>query len=707
MDALALVIGAAAFLLAGYLLYGRWLSRRLFDLDDANPTPATTQTDGRDFVPTKRSVLFGHHFTSIAGTGPIVGPAIAVMWGWLPALAWVLLGSVFIGAVHDLGSLVVSLRNKGRSVGDVAGDLLGPRARFLFLCILIGALWIVLAIFGLVIASVLRQYPQAITPVLIQIPLAVLIGVFIHRRGGGIGLASIAALAAMYASVVVGDWGPLHAFNEAVAAAPMWAWVAGLLAYCYAASVLPVWLLLQPRDYINALQLVSCLVLIMAGLAEATGGDGRPELSIVAPMINWQPTGAPPLLPVLFITVACGACSGFHCLVSSGTSSKQLRRETDAKPVGYGAMLTEALLAVLVIAACAAGLGLGVQKDIAYHQILVGVNDAPRTDPQSQQVEAQSSRRVSQGSLESPLLWYSAIVPLEPLSFDETPWSLFQFGSRTAFGDADRLIPNDLRWTIPDGAPPAFLVNWNAADQSLADFASTFAVGNTLLLATYLHIDSVKEFSQLQQRDPYRHVFVKSTPAPGAASLPIDPSSTATAQIVGTIAFDTQYASWQSAGSLGAKVGAFVQGAANFIASLGVPLNVAVALMAVMVASFAATTLDTSCRLQRYVVQELSRTFLPRRDPGMCKRCGYDLRGQGAADERRSGEATERRRGASPVGPTAATADRLGDAGVPSETPAPDRSAAATSTPPSLRRFPSPAPNATPPTAPPTSPSRR
>ncbi|MEM8834597.1 MAG: carbon starvation protein A [Planctomycetota bacterium] len=461
MTVLLLVFVAAGLLVVAYLTYGRWLATRVFQLDRHATCPSESERDDRDFVPTAKSVVFGHHFTSIAGTGPIVGPAIAVMWGWLPALLWVVFGSILVGAVHDLGSLVVSLRNKGRSIGDIAGDILGPRARLLFLCILIVGLWIVLAVFGLVIAAVLRQSPAAITPVLVQVPLALAIGALIHRKGRSIVLPSIIALATMYLSVIFGDAGPLHAFNQTLASMPMWAWTALLLAYAYVASVLPVWTLLQPRDYINALQLLTCLALLVAGLIAAglLGGHApstvmtepgeRTPLAFVAPMINWQPIGAPPLLPMLFITVACGACSGFHCLVGSGTTSKQLTRETDARAVGYGAMLTEGFLATLVIAACAAGIGLGVAS---------GAGDAVTT---------------------------------------------------------------------------------------------------------------------------------------------------------GIDAFNERYQSWSAAGSLGAKVSAFVDGSANFLAALGIPLALGATLIAVMVASFAATTMDTACRLQRYVVQELARTFVP------------------------------------------------------------------------------------------------
>lgn len=447
-----LIIAAAAgfgFILA-YHTYGKWLGRKVFQLSTSAICPSTEFQDNVDFVPTPKSIIFGHHFTSIAGTGPIVGPAIAVMWGWLPALLWVVFGAIFVGAVHDFGSLVVSLRNKGQSVGDIAGHLISPRTRMLFLLVLFLGLTVVLAIFGLVIAAVFRMYPSAIFPCIIQIPIAIAIGTWLHQRGASILLPSLIALSIMYCTVIFGNEGALGAFNAYLASLPTIVWVIILLAYSYVASVLPVWSLLQPRDYINALQLLSVIGLIVAGLifAAFAGGapvDGmRPELIISAPMIDINPADAPLIFPFLFITIACGACSGFHCLVSSGTSSKQISCETDARFVGYGSMVTEGFLATLVILACVAGLSLGIDSD--------------------------------QGTL------------------------------------------------------------------------------------------------------------------------------------LGVEAWDARYASWTTAGGLGAKVGAFVDGSANFIASLGVPSTIAISLMGVFVASFAGTTLDTACRLQRYVVQEVART---------------------------------------------------------------------------------------------------
>lgn len=453
MTTLLIAILAGVGFVVAYHTYGRWLGHKIFSLSADAICPSRRINDGVDYVPTPKTVVFGHHFTSIAGTGPIVGPAIAIMWGWLPALLWVVFGSIFIGAVHDFGALVVSLRNNGQTVGDIAGRVLNRRARLLFLFTLALALTIVLAIFGLVIASVFRQYPASIFPCTIQIPIAIAIGYLLYKRGANLFIPSLVSLIVMYVTVVFGDRGFLHTINTTMASWSSWTWVVLLLVYAYIASVLPVWTLLQPRDYINSLQLISALVLIVVGLAVAAAVGGaalpngvRPELALAAPVVNWNPQGAPLIFPFLFITIACGAISGFHCLVSSGTSSKQLRSEPDARLVGYGGMLLEGFLATLVILACAAGIGLGIAG--ADGQILVGQ-------------EAWGSRYS---------VWSSKLAPL---------------------------------------------------------------------------------------------------------------------------------------------VAAFVDGSANFLKALGIPAEVAVALMGVLVASFAGTTMDTACRLQRYVIQELAATVAP------------------------------------------------------------------------------------------------
>lgn len=343
---------------AGYLLayhtYGRFLSRRVFRLRPDAPVPSVESADGVDFVPTRRGIIFGHHYTSIAGTGPIVGPAIGVIWGWLPALIWVFAGSVLLGAVHDFGALVLSLRNEGKSLAEVAARLVGPRIRYVFFAVIFLELLIVIAVFCLVIAVIFNLFPESVFPVWAQLPIAVALGWLIYRRNAPVTWTTAAAVALMYVTIVAGRFAPLRMPDIGnMPATGTWALV--LLGYAFAASVLPVNRLLQPRDYINAWQLMVATGLLMAGVIASGTGAG---LRMVAPAFNPSPAGAPPLVPFLFITIACGAISGFHCLVASGTTSKQIAKETDALFVGYGSMLMEGALAVLVIIAVCAGIGM-------------------------------------------------------------------------------------------------------------------------------------------------------------------------------------------------------------------------------------------------------------------------------------------------------------------------------------------------------------
>ncbi len=433
MNSLLLAVCVALLYIIAYHTYGKFLARRIFRLDPTALCPSRELQDNVDFVPTQRQILFGHHFTSIAGTGPIVGPAIAIIWGWLPALIWILVGSVFMGAVHDFGAMVVSLRNQGRSIGDVAADVINNRVRNLFLVIIFFELWIVVAIFGVVIAVVFKMYPQAVIPVWLQIPIAIWLGHMIYKKGAPPLPMSILAVVMMYVTVVVGAYVPVE-MPVLPGLSPVGMWVIVLLIYAYVASTLPVQTLLQPRDYINSHQLLVALGLLVLGVIFA-----HPPL--VAPAIDVSPEGAPPMWPMIFVVVACGAISGFHSLVSSGTSSKQCDTETSSLPVAYGGMLLEGMLATLVLIACGAGLGLGVTK-----------------------------------------------------------------GGETFSGAA---------------------------------------------------------------------------------------------------AFSQQYGSWAAASGLGAKIDAFVVGSANMIETLGIPSEITLTIMGVFVVSFAATTLDTATRLQRYIVSEL------------------------------------------------------------------------------------------------------
>jgi len=465
-----------------YHTYGRWLARKVFNLDASALVPSEELRDDVDYVPTKKQVIFGHHFTSIAGTGPIVGPAIAVFWGWLPALLWVVFGSIFVGAVHDFGALVVSMRNRGQTVGEIAGRLITPRARLLFLLILFFALTLVLAVFGLVIAIIFRDYPETVLSVWIAMPIAMAIGYWVYKGKGNLLVPSLLALATLYGAIYIGveympisfqvanaDAGTVNfvvgktaLLNELPLINPTMAWTGILMVYCFIASVLPVWLLLQPRDYINSHQLFVALGLLVLGLLVA-GLTGQTDLAGSTPAVvekSQLPAHTPSIFPFLFITIACGACSGFHCLVSSGTSSKQVANEEDAQYVAYGSMLLEGALAVIVILACTAGVGMG-------------------------------------------------------------------HFSKTDNG--------------------AYVQTVNAANEPIK--------GEAAWAQRYRAKNDWKQFK-----------------------LP-----------------DT--------------VGAFVGGGANFLSSIGVPVKYGIAIIATLVACFAATTLDTATRLQRYVVQELGSTL--------------------------------------------------------------------------------------------------
>ena len=355
MDALLIMAGAFFGFIVAYKSYGRFVGRKIFALSGGAPVPSRELEDGIDYVPTRKEVIFGHHFASIAGTGPIVGPAIAVIWGWVPALIWVIAGSVVMGAVHDFGSLVISMRNQGKSLAEFSARYVNGRIKVLFFVIVFLELLLVIAIFGLVIAVIFKMYPGAVFPVWMQIPIAIFLGHLIYKRGANITIWSVTTVAAMYATIVIGFFLPIE--MPAVAGIPATGvWTVILLAYAFVASVLPVTTLLQPRDYINAHQLLIALALLVFGIL-VSGLTG--QLHVVAPAVNASPAGAPPMWPFLFITIACGAISGFHSLVSSGTSSKQVRSEDDALFVGYGAMLTEGMLATLVIIATCAGIGMG------------------------------------------------------------------------------------------------------------------------------------------------------------------------------------------------------------------------------------------------------------------------------------------------------------------------------------------------------------
>ena len=339
---LAALLCIAAYVVA-YRVYARFLAERVFAIDPARPTPAVRCRDEVDYVPANRYVLFGHQYASITGLSPMLGPAIAVIWGWLPAMLWVVLGAIFVGAVHDFGALVVSIRARGMSLGKVTENLVGPRGKTLFHLVIFFLIALAMGVFVHIIAVLFSPdfYPEAVLPSGVLVFVAAAMGVAVHRGGWGIRGLTLVGLAAALALAFLGIRVPVIGPSLA-----QWKWL--LLAYAFAASVLPVWLLLQPRDYINSL-------LLYAGVGAMYVGFVATNPSFVAPAVDLAPEGAPPIVPFVFVVIACGAASGFHALMSSGSTAKQLATEGDARFVGYGAMIGESLLGLMAVLACTAG----------------------------------------------------------------------------------------------------------------------------------------------------------------------------------------------------------------------------------------------------------------------------------------------------------------------------------------------------------------
>lgn len=366
MDSLLLMIGVLLGYIAMYRIYGKFIGKVVFKLNPAAQVPSRELEDGIDYVPTKREIIFGHHFTSIAGTGPIVGPAVAIIWGWVPAIIWVFVGSLIMGGIHDFGSLIISMRNKGKSISEYTAKYISGRTRFLFFLIVFLELWIVIAVFGLVIALIFNIFPASVIPVWLQVFIAIALGIVI-KKGGRVTPWSIIAVIIMYGTIFLGVYFPFI-MPEISGFPATGTWTIILLIYAFIASVLPVTTLLQPRDFINAYQLLIAMLLLVTGVIfSALGGN----LEFVAPAIQMHPSEAPSMWPFLFITIACGAISGFHSLVSSGTSAKQVGGENDALFVGYGSMLVEGALATLVIIAVAAGIGMGYEH---HGEVLTGTS---------------------------------------------------------------------------------------------------------------------------------------------------------------------------------------------------------------------------------------------------------------------------------------------------------------------------------------------
>ncbi len=349
MNAIVLLLVGLSTFAVGYFVYSKFLAEKIYQLDPDFETPAHTMEDGIDYVPSRKIILWGHHFAAVAGAAPIVGPGIAVVWGWLPAFLWVTLGTVFFAGVHDFGALWASVRNRGLSVGALTENIVGQRARSIFMIVIFLLLLMVNAVFANIIANEHISVPGSVIPTWAVIAVAMMVGWLIYKKGMSLLWVTIIGVSVLYGAIWVGDIYPLS-LPETMFGLPAAAqWVIILFVYAGIASILPVWLLLQPRDYINGIQLFIGLGLLYTAILIAA-----PE--VVAPAINSNPpANAPPLVPLLFVTIACGAISGFHGLVASGTTSKQLDKETDGRFVGYFGSVGEGTLALAAIIACTAG----------------------------------------------------------------------------------------------------------------------------------------------------------------------------------------------------------------------------------------------------------------------------------------------------------------------------------------------------------------
>ncbi|MDY6010723.1 MAG: carbon starvation protein A [Duodenibacillus sp.] len=334
MSGTLLLALSAVVLLGAYLTYGAWLAKK-WGIDPNRKTPAQEMNDGIDYVPTNSAVLLGHHFSSIAGAGPIVGPITAAVFGWVPVVLWILVGSIFFGGVQDYGSLVASIRHRGQSIGQIIEATIGRRGKLLFSIFAWVTLLVVVAAFANIVASTFAASPAAGTSSMLFIALAVVFGILIYRVRLNLGVATVLGVAAMIGCMALGHMYPLVLSKNV--------WLVITIIYIGIASVTPVWVLLQPRDYLNSFLLYAMIFFAFIGIIVYS-----PSLNI-APVTAFDLGNMNWLFPMLFVTVACGAISGFHSLVGSGTSSKQIAKETDAKIVGYGAMLLEGFLAIIAV----------------------------------------------------------------------------------------------------------------------------------------------------------------------------------------------------------------------------------------------------------------------------------------------------------------------------------------------------------------------
>lgn len=361
MNAVVILVVGIAVLALGYIFYGKWLSEQ-WGVDPKRTTPAHELEDGNDYVPAKAPVLMGHHFSSIAGAGPINGPIQAAVFGWVPVMLWVLIGGIFFGAVHDYGALFASIRNKGQSIGEVIAESIGSRAKKLFLTFSYLTLILVVAAFASIVANTFKATYDANGAVdlaassanattamisILFIVIAIIFGIMVYRRNASLVVSTVLGVAAIILCMVIGyNWHPLYLDGT------VWMIIVGI--YIAVASVTPVWILLQPRDYLSSFLLYGMMIVAVVGIL---GAHPTLEIPAFTSFVDTAEYGSGvslgSMFPALFVTIACGAISGFHSLVGSGTTAKQLDKEADARPIAYGGMLIECVLALISL--CAVG----------------------------------------------------------------------------------------------------------------------------------------------------------------------------------------------------------------------------------------------------------------------------------------------------------------------------------------------------------------
>jgi len=372
MNALIIAGILILWLILGYKIYGSFIEKRVVQADDSRVTPARELNDGIDYSPARKPLLFGHHFSSIAGAGPILGPLLGVLYfGWLGAILWVALGSLFLGAVHDYTSLMVSVQNKGTSLADISKNTLGMRAKIIFSIFLWLALALVIAVFAVVASRTLVSQPEIVIPTFGLIFIAMIFGWLIYRKGINVVAGTISALIVLFSLIYLGKLFPVSLPTSILGMSNQNFWFYILIIYSLIASSLPIWFLLQPRDYISTWILFLGLGLGYLGLIAT-----HPTINAPA-FVSFSSKGGP-LWPMLFVIIACGAISGFHSVVAGGTTAKQLSDESSGKVIGFGGMLTEAALAGLVIFIASSALiwdPTGTKSQFGFQYLMISVGD--------------------------------------------------------------------------------------------------------------------------------------------------------------------------------------------------------------------------------------------------------------------------------------------------------------------------------------------